>query len=244
MSAISEIKDAIQKKIAGQGSQVDIGNGLPSVLNGMADLIQKSQELLSGGYLFSGFRTIESPDDLPEVAEDEKLFCIALLDEGEENSLLWKIYVAIEGVWEDTGLEFFAYRSGGEIKVNPNATDGYVTPKGLVEYAPQFFDISSLEEISFGDPAIPNVLGVSEEQFQEIIDCNFLVKDGKKYPYAGNNAALAEIITEQTGTYTFFGFWGIFSITKDPGIDPYVDGATGFLLMNDGTGYGLCEILL
>ena len=36
---IQEIRDLIAKKIAGQGTMVDVGNGLPAILNGILDKI-------------------------------------------------------------------------------------------------------------------------------------------------------------------------------------------------------------
>lgn len=36
---IQEIRDLIAKKIAGQGTMVDVGNGLPAILNGILDEI-------------------------------------------------------------------------------------------------------------------------------------------------------------------------------------------------------------
>jgi hypothetical protein len=35
-----EIRDLIAKKIAGQGTQVDLGNGLPAILNGILDAVE------------------------------------------------------------------------------------------------------------------------------------------------------------------------------------------------------------
>lgn len=37
--SIQEIRDLIAKKIAGQGTQVDVGGGLAAILNGILDLI-------------------------------------------------------------------------------------------------------------------------------------------------------------------------------------------------------------
>lgn len=37
---IREIRDLIAKKITGQGTQVDLGNGLPAILNGILDAVE------------------------------------------------------------------------------------------------------------------------------------------------------------------------------------------------------------
>lgn len=37
---IQEIRDLIAKKITGQGTQVDLGNGLPAIFNGILDAVE------------------------------------------------------------------------------------------------------------------------------------------------------------------------------------------------------------
>ena len=45
MATINEIKNLIKTKIEGQGSQVDIGNGLPQILNGIVDALEAIPEV-------------------------------------------------------------------------------------------------------------------------------------------------------------------------------------------------------
>lgn len=42
---IQEIRDLIAKKISGQGTMVDVGGGLPAILNGILDLVAASPSL-------------------------------------------------------------------------------------------------------------------------------------------------------------------------------------------------------
>lgn len=42
---IQEIRDLVAKKISGQGTMVDVGGGLPAILNGILDLIAASPSL-------------------------------------------------------------------------------------------------------------------------------------------------------------------------------------------------------
>lgn len=38
----TEIRNLIAKKIAGQGTMVDVGNGLPAILNGLVELVEEA----------------------------------------------------------------------------------------------------------------------------------------------------------------------------------------------------------
>lgn len=42
---IVEIRDLVAKKISGQGTMVDVGGGLPAILNGILDLVAASPSL-------------------------------------------------------------------------------------------------------------------------------------------------------------------------------------------------------
>lgn len=141
MATINEIKNLIKTKIEGQGSQVDIGNGLPSVLNGVADLIQQTQALMAEGYLFMGYFSgdnILESEDIPEPREKGKFYalCCETSDTGYYNFII-AVWDNDNRKWSNSGmLDFYMYNTKAAIIENSSMDDGFVSPMGLAEYCP------------------------------------------------------------------------------------------------------------
>lgn len=90
----TEIRNLIAKKIEGQGSAIDIGNGLPAILNGLVELVENAapkiitsdknwDEVTSGEYntkaLFASALGIQESDvdNLPSC-DELKLFASSM----------------------------------------------------------------------------------------------------------------------------------------------------------------------
>lgn len=141
MATINEIKNLIKTKIEGQGSQVDIGNGLPSVLNGITDILQSVQKNINKGYVFRGCIGVETADDLPpvpstngETADGNYFIIVNNYNSGE--SPRWQVYVCGEGedAWQEDGDPLYYYIDAEDIEASKHDYDGYITPRGLVNY--------------------------------------------------------------------------------------------------------------
>lgn len=71
---IQEIKDLVDKKIAGQGNQVDCGSALPSVLNELVDLVGSQAETIAALEDKTTTKVITIPVSWglkPDIAEEE-----------------------------------------------------------------------------------------------------------------------------------------------------------------------------
>lgn len=67
-----QIKALVAAKIAGQGSQVDVGGGLPTILNEIIDLIPEGggfEPLVIEGRVVDGDIMIDDPDSYDEAVE-------------------------------------------------------------------------------------------------------------------------------------------------------------------------------
>lgn len=203
MATINEIKNLIKTKIEGQGSQVDIGNGLPSVLNGVADLIQQVQESIGKGYIFVG---CFKEEDLPEFPETDTNHYSAFVwreDEGYFSFMLWE---KTNG-WDEfsTYFDFRAIITLADLKAYKDSTrpNSYITPKCLVDYCKDFIAIPSLE-----------IDGTKKEGDTESLGFNVeavpAVKINGAVYYANpvmTDALIAEVIgdSQLSGVYKVFG---------------------------------------
>lgn len=132
MATINEIKNLIKTKIEGQGSQVDIGNGLPQILNGIMDAIgEVSGLVLSTHTPYSELSNIDSLQALKsafgDVVVDEMLNAamtgtplnihhLELIEDipgGRETTLYYPVYQYCSPEAGGTGYYELTLRFGG-----------------------------------------------------------------------------------------------------------------------------------
>lgn len=154
MATINEIKNLIKTKIEGQGSQVDIGNGLPSVLNGVADLIQQTQEFIGKGFLFVG---CFEENDLPEIPDTDTNQYFAFVWHEESGYFSFMQWEKSNG-WDSFPMDFefqpIITLEDLEAYKRETTPGFYITPKCLVDYAVRYEDFSDYqhgEELSQND---------------------------------------------------------------------------------------------
>ena len=178
----NEIKQLIASKIAGQGSAVDAGSALPQILNGITD---KVGEILDGAtYLYGAdgaqFGTLkvngEYTSSLPDAEEiGRKVFCLGMEAANGEPVALILCYTFFDNLtnkWKWNNLTLlYCYWDVETIEDNAEETDGYITPKGLVDYAAKASDFRVLRiksndivdlEGNYTETEIEQLLGVSD----------------------------------------------------------------------------------
>lgn len=143
-----ELKNLIASKIAGQGSAVDAGSALPKILNGLVDAVVSAT---ANGYKLLGcYHSYEMPD----VPEDGQYFIFVY--DGESESPNYSFYLSNNGEWEEVSdgtFKFYVYHSAQLISENADESDGYITPRGLVDY------VASSDVLVLPTDAYTNVYG-------------------------------------------------------------------------------------